>query len=120
MTRSNYSVYVDFDGVIHSYTSGWVSAAIIPDPPVEGAIEWLNEMVKHFHVAIFTTRATNSDARRAIQNWLEVHGFKGDVTITATKGPALVYIDDRGWRFEGRFPSKQEIHLARPWWKSPT
>ena len=32
---------VDFDGVIHSYTSGWEGIDMIPDPPVEGAIKWL-------------------------------------------------------------------------------
>ena len=32
---------VDFDGVIHSYISGWKGADVIPDPPVPGAIEAL-------------------------------------------------------------------------------
>jgi len=32
---------VDFDGVIHSYTSKWVDEATIPDPPVPGALRWL-------------------------------------------------------------------------------
>jgi hypothetical protein len=27
---------LDFDGVLHSYTSGWKGAAVIPDPPVPG------------------------------------------------------------------------------------
>lgn len=28
------TVSFDFDGVIHSYRSGWKGAAVIPDPPV--------------------------------------------------------------------------------------
>ena len=35
--QRNYSIAVDFDGVIHSYTSKWVAADVIPDPPVSGA-----------------------------------------------------------------------------------
>ena len=36
-----FTVAVDFDGVIHSYTTLWFTASVIPDPPVPGAIEWL-------------------------------------------------------------------------------
>ncbi len=32
---------LDFDGVIHSYTSGWKGADVIPDPPVEGAMQFI-------------------------------------------------------------------------------
>ncbi len=40
------------------------------------------------------------------------------VTIGAAKPPALVYVDDRGWRFTGsNFPTVEEIHAAKPWWK---
>lgn len=33
------TVVFDFDGVIHSYTSGWKGATEIPDPPVPGVRE---------------------------------------------------------------------------------
>lgn len=29
---------LDFDGVCHSYTSGWKGAAVIPDPAVPGLV----------------------------------------------------------------------------------
>ena len=32
---------LDFDGVIHSYSSGWKGAAVIPDPPVDGAMRFI-------------------------------------------------------------------------------
>ena len=41
---------LDFDGVLHSYTSGWQGADVISDPPVPGAIEFLMEAVEHFEV----------------------------------------------------------------------
>ena len=36
---------LDFDGVIHSFKSGWKGATNIPDPPVEGAIDWLRSLL---------------------------------------------------------------------------
>jgi len=32
---------LDFDGVIHSYSSGWKGADVIPDPPVPGAFDFI-------------------------------------------------------------------------------
>ena len=32
---------LDFDGVIHSYASGWKGADVIPDAAVPGAMEFL-------------------------------------------------------------------------------
>ena len=34
-----YTVVLDFDGVIHSYSSGWRGKTCIPDPPVPGIRE---------------------------------------------------------------------------------
>ena len=31
-------VVLDFDGVIHSYKSGWKGADVIPDEPVPGPV----------------------------------------------------------------------------------
>lgn len=112
----NYTVAVDFDGVIHSYTTPWQAAEIIPDPPVEGAIDWLNQIVKNFELVIHTTRGKTDAGALAVAEWLVAQGYDGPAfTVTAVKPPALVYIDDRAWRFEGRFPTRQEIHDARPW-----
>jgi hypothetical protein len=112
------TVAVDFDGVIHSYTSPWVAAAVIPDPPVEGAIEWLNQIRQTYEVVIFTTRGESYEGATAVREWLIEHGLEdgdGQVVVTAVKPKALIYIDDRAWRFEGTFPTADEIHTARPW-----
>lgn len=65
-----YTIAVDFDGVIHSYVSPWKAEHIIPDAPVEGAIDWLVRMLKHFDVVIFTTRGRTWRGRRAVRAWL--------------------------------------------------
>jgi hypothetical protein len=113
-----YTVAVDFDGVIHSYTSPWTKPEEIPDPPVEGAIDWLNEISKDFRVVIHTTRARTFDGAAAVVVYLHRHGYTVmPEDISYAKPPALIYLDDRAVRFEGpgTFPSAQEIHDARPW-----
>lgn len=117
-----YSIAVDFDGVIHSYTSPWVDAATIPDPPVEGAIEWLTAISEKFDVVIFTTRGKTLEGRTAVARYIAQHGYCGrDFTVTAEKPPCLIYLDDRAYRFEGpgTFPTAEQVHQAIPWNKRP-
>lgn len=115
--RRRYTICVDFDGVLHSYTSPWVAPDVIPDPPVPGAVEWLNEIQADYTVVVFTTRGETPEGRAAVLEYLALHGADVDeVTVTAgPKPPALLYIDDRAWRFHGRFPSAKTIRYARPW-----
>jgi hypothetical protein len=113
-----YTVAVDFDGVIHSYVTPWSEAHIIPDPPVDGAIEWLLNTAEKFNVVIFTTRAKTLAGKLAVRGWLRMHGVHVQETeITAEKPAALIYLDDRAYRFlgPGTFPTSEQIHAARPW-----
>ncbi|MDQ5820574.1 MAG: hypothetical protein M3540_03950 [Actinomycetota bacterium] len=110
-----YTIAVDFDGVLHSYVSGWVAADALPDPPVPGAIEWLNEVAAEYDILILTTRARYPEAIPAIEAWLREHGFTGECVVTCEKGPALLYLDDRAWRFRGKFPTLRTIRYAKPW-----
>lgn len=113
-----YTIAPDFDGVIHSYTSPWTTPDVIPDPPVEGAIDWLHEMVETYNVVILSTRGQYFDSQKNVMEYLRNHGYKGpDLLVTDKKVPALIYPDDRGWRFEGpgTFPTVEQITAARPW-----
>lgn len=127
--RDRRTVAVDFDGVIHSYSSDWIAPHIIPDPPVDGSIEWLHRIIQNFDVNIFTTRARTIRGRMAIRRWLlenggtlyfDSMGARGieEANITYKKLPAIIYIDDRAFRFDGsNFPEKHMINNALPWWK---
>lgn len=111
---------VDMDGVLHGYTSGWQGAEVLPDPPVPGAIAWLEDVTGHFEVAIHSTRCASQGGRWACLEWLERHGLSREalahVYFPEHKPSALLYVEDRGWRFDGQnFPTVDEIRAAKPW-----
>lgn len=122
---------LDFDGVIHSYSSGWHGANFIPDPPVEGAIARLHEYVKHFEVHIYSSRSSSDTGREAMRNWLEYWLVKETETkIEALetfnaihwpmdKPPAFLTIDDRAVNFNGDWAhsawSSESLLAFRPW-----
>lgn len=116
-----WTVAVDFDGVLHHYSTPWVAAHIIPDPPVAGAMAWLTDIRRDFDVIIFTTRGKTWRGRRAVRRWLNLWRPEQDgdsFPVTAVKPAALVYLDDRAMRFNGvSFPSANELHAHRPWHK---
>lgn len=64
---------LDFDGVLHSYTSGWKGATVIPDPPVPGALEFVVGALERFQVAILSSRSHQWFGRFAMKRWLRKH-----------------------------------------------
>lgn len=67
---------LDFDGVLHSYASGWKGARTIPDKPVPGALEFLIAALKKFDVHILSSRSHQWGGRRAMKQWLREHLFR--------------------------------------------
>lgn len=121
---------LDFDGVIHSYTSGWQGADVIPDPPVPGALLFIREAMQHFRVAIFSSRSNHRSGRRAMREWLgrwsvdpSDHGlpsdtdlsFLGDIEWPTEKPAAMVTIDDRALTFDGTWPKIETLKSFKPW-----
>lgn len=113
-------IALDFDGVVHSYTSAYKYPEIIPDPPVNGAIEFIEMAFKEgYEVVIFSCRAITDFSIRAMKQWLVKHGLSKELVdymiVTDRKPPCDIYIDDNGYRFEGVFPSFNEIRGLKPW-----
>ena len=124
---------LDFDGVIHSCTSGWQGATVIPDPPVPGAIPFMYEALEHFNVAVFSSRSNQPYGINAMQDWLRSNAidlihtglFEFDPNLCwldciqwpKEKPPALVTIDDRAITFDGTWPNLQTLLSFKPWYK---
>lgn len=114
---------LDFDGVIHSYTSGWKGADQIPDPPVEGSIEFIIEASKKFKVCIFSSRSNQQGGRSAMQTWLwnaaETRGLLdkwfSELDWPLDKPPAMITIDDRAITFTGVWPNVDSLLEFKPW-----
>ncbi len=94
------TVCLDFDGVIHSYRSGWCGADIIPDPPLHGAREAIARLRNHFRVVVHSARCAVPEGLEAIAAWLQKHDIVVD-EVCAHKPPASMYVDDRGVPFRG-------------------
>lgn len=111
------TLILDFDGVLHSYESGWQGADTISDQPVRGAVEFCEEAIKHFRVLVLSTRCSQIGGTEAILEWLEKNGFPPGmlVSLEGVKPPAVVSIDDRAIRFNGKWPSMEELKAFRPW-----
>ena len=126
---------LDFDGVIHSYDSGWKGANVVPDPPVPGAIQALLAYMQDFQVAIYSSRSGQDGGIRAMQGWLMTHllaasteaggavefGNKtigqviDEISWPQEKPPAKVSIDDRALTFDGTWPDIEALKAFKPW-----
>ncbi len=119
---------VDFDGVIHSYASGWRGADVIPDDPVDGAFQFLYCATSLFHVNVYSSRSSEPNGIEAMRQWFDYHAPKNpdahlmtahwwrtDLHFPREKPAAFLTIDDRCWCFEGAFPLPEDLLLFEPW-----
>lgn len=119
---------IDFDGVLHSYSSGWQGADVVSDAPVVGAMRFLWDAAPHFTLAVYSSRSNQNGGRRAMQGWLNEHfrtHWAADRTTCedilaaiqwpTEKPPAFVTLDDRAITFEGEWPDPQALLGFQPW-----
>lgn len=125
---------LDFDGVIHSYVSGWQGECNIPDPHVAGFFEWLDPTSQAFDIKIFSSRCKNDEAESAMSMWLireramwRKSGGQSplpDLTpisfqFVREKPAAFVTIDDRALTFNGVWSdprwSVESLLAFKPW-----
>ena len=119
---------VDFDGVIHSYTSGWKGADVVADGPVPGALPWLRAAMEHFRVCIYSSRTSQDCGSIAMRLWLGKYAsiewgdegaqaFMEEIEFPEQKPAAFLTIDDRAVCFEGDWTvlDPRELTQFKPW-----
>lgn len=123
-------VAVDFDGVIHSYDKGWQDGTIY-GTVVPGFWEWLEAATETgLKVYIVSSRLNSQEGMADMDAWLrkEWHEHCTKVrkikpipllTYSMTRPPAVMSIDDRGFRFTGVWTDAAlqpaAIKAFRPW-----
>ena len=106
--ENNNQVAIDFDGVVHGNSKGFYDGTVY-DPPIEGSIE----AIKWFYsqgldIVLFTAKVKpdrplvqGKTGEELIWEWLAKYEISSYIKeITCEKPRAIVYIDDRGIRFE--------------------
>ena len=114
------TVVLDFDGVIHSYTSGWKGIDVIPDPPVPGIRAAIDSLREKYSVVVVSARCRDPKGKEAVRRWLSLWEITVE-DIASQKPPARVYVDDRAICFDGDARALiEKIETFKPWWKNKT
>ena len=119
---------LDLDGVLHSYTSGWQGADVIPDPSVDGFAEFMLQAIEHFHVAIHSSRSAQDGGVAAMRQWLwralldhteltPEEATRWLASGSASRSSAFLALDDRALTFTGQWPSIAQLQAFKPWWQ---
>lgn len=97
------------------------------DPPVPGALEFLDKARECFQLAIFSSRSHQPFGIVAMQTWLKLQYTKASwpeelmteildaISWPIEKPPALVTLDDRAVTFTGIWPDVAELRAFKPW-----
>lgn len=105
----------DFDGVVHSYKSGWQGIDVIPDKPVKGIKEAIESLRNDYKIIIYSSRCIKKEGIEAIKKYCKEHEIYFD-DVVDKKPPAFLTIDDRCICFKGDADTlKTKIDYFVPW-----
>jgi len=120
--KKNKTLCFDFDGVIHSYVSGWKCAAVANDEPVKGIKELIDKLIKiGYRIVIFSSRCQSGDGICCIIDYCMKYKIMFH-EIAAFKPPCYLTIDDRALCFNGNEIDSliDKIESFVPWYKKET
>jgi len=105
--ENHYQIAIDFDGVIYKNSKGYYDGTLY-DEPIEGALEAIKSFSdKGYTIVIFTGKVkldrpspNEKPMIQLVEEWLEKYKVKQYIKeVTSEKPMALIYIDDKGYRF---------------------
>lgn len=95
------TVVFDFDGVVHSYKSGWKGETVTPDPVVPGIADEIARFRRFgYRVVVVSARCATEEGLAAVKKYLRENRIEVDA-VQKEKPPAICYIDDRALCFRG-------------------
>lgn len=114
-------IALNFDGVLTVGRTDWQSYTLVPDPPNEGAITWLQGLLldTRFDVVIHSCRGNKPEGVAAMMAWLHKHGLErvliDQISFSSNKPKAKVYLDGHAMQFRGTWPTYDELARFKPW-----
>lgn len=105
--ENHYQIAIDFDGVVYKNSKGYHDGTLY-DEPIEGALEAIKSFSdKGYTIVIFTGKVkldrpspNEKPMIQLVEEWLEKYKVKQYIKeVTSEKPRALIYIDDKGYRF---------------------
>lgn len=122
------TICLDFDGVIHSYASGWQGIDTVADDVVDGFFEWADEAAKHFRLVVYSARSRESRGIAAMVRWMAAQRDRwraagnsspeeAALEYASEKPKAFLYVDDRAHCFDGDWSklTPEAIKAFKPW-----
>lgn len=101
------TIALDFDGVIHKYSSGFKGLDNVYDIPMEGCEEALAKLKE----SGFILKIMSSRPKNVIIDWLKTYNLDKYIDgVSNQKIVATIYIDDRGYHFENWSKTLEEIN----------
>jgi len=105
--NSSQVVAIDFDGVIHKNSKGYNDGSIY-DEPVMDSIESIKKLSEYFKIVIYTfkghpdrPKVNGKDGIELVWDWLRKYDLQDHIEdIVWGKPNAIIYIDDKGYKFE--------------------
>ena len=101
------NISIDFDGVIHDWNKGWHDGTCYGEP-IEGALEAVKLLSEKYRIIIFTAKCkpdrplvNGKTGKQLVLEWLKKYDLLDYISeVTHEKPRAMIYIDDKGYRFQ--------------------
>lgn len=122
---SKKTIVFDFDGVIHKGYEGWKDGSIYGEIDYE-LLNYIQELLKVYYIVI----SSNRPAQQIVDFMNSICTIKfevfnkdmkdnmywnkdGIVGVTNEKAVGILYIDDRGFRYNNKITTKANIHYIQ-------